>query len=104
MTPEFRKLHGAHGNPPQLTLVVLMAVVRNAPEEQTRCRRVRVGSSDVSTVSWWSDIFTLLISGNVRGRCCGNFFSEKPEGHQLLRHKHDNCTRSPVNVSPVEKD
>lgn len=61
-----------------------MAVVRNAPEEQTRCRRVRAGSSDVSTVSWWSDIFTTLISGKGRGRCCGNFFFENQKAISCL--------------------
>lgn len=61
-----------------------MAVVRNAPEEQTSCRRVRAGSSDVSTVSWWSDIFTTLISGKGRGRCCGNFFSENQKAISCL--------------------
>lgn len=72
---------------------VLQAVLQNrasscphtgAPERQTRCGRVRAGSSDVSTASWWSDIFTALTSGNGSARRCGNVFSEKQEGVSCL--------------------
>lgn len=71
-------------------------------ETHLKSRWVRAGWSDVSTVSWWSDIFTTLISGNGSVRCCGNFFHENPEGRRLLWHKHYDVNR--LSVRAEEKD